>query len=202
MYTFDGKKLVADLERLPAPLRVAFAAACAERQMPAYRTFVSNRCIGNSEALGQVLEDAWLNPVKSSEATLQQQLLECMALIPQEAVVKPWTEEATYAQNAGMSVAYTLRTRINGKAQEAVWSAQVAYESLDHFVINLEDVDTNLPGAEARVLSHPVVQAELARQHRDLVELLSICGPHNQQLIAPLRERSKAESADFFTVNS
>ena len=114
MLNFDEKKLVADLERLPPPLRVAFAAACAERQMPAYRSFVNKRRLENSETLVRALDDAWLNPANTSEAELQQQLKGCMASIPREDAVRPWTEEANYAQDAGMSVAYTLRARITG----------------------------------------------------------------------------------------
>lgn len=198
MLTFDEKKLVADLERLPRPLRVAFAAACAERQMPAYRAFVSEHHIEKSDALDQALHDAWENPTKRDRMELQQQLQKCMALIPREDVVQPWTEGATYAQNAGISVAYTLRARIGGEAQDAAWSARVAYESLDHFVINRENIDTNHPGGEARVLSHSLVQGELLRQRRDLDELLSGADRDTQQMVAQLRSRAGKEAALFF----
>jgi hypothetical protein len=39
MQNFDEAKLISEVGGLPPPLRVAFAAACAERQMPAYRQF-------------------------------------------------------------------------------------------------------------------------------------------------------------------
>ena len=199
MLTFDEKKLVADLKRLTPPLRVAFAAASAERQMPAYRSFISKHHVKNPDALERALHDAWVNPSKRS-AELQQQLDECMALIPQEDVVKPWTEEANYAQDASISVTYTLRARITGEAQEAAWSARHAWESLYQFVIDRERLDINQTDDMARVLSHPLVQAELARQRRDLTELRNVSGENLQRVIAQVRDRAKAESKTFFNV--
>lgn len=197
-FTFDEKALVDELQRLRPALRVAFAAACAERQMAAYWPF-ANRHYGTAcEALGHALEDAWLKPAKTGDTELQQQLETCMALIPQEDTVQTWTEDATYAQDAGISVVYTLRTRISGKSQEAAWSARHAYESLDHYLINRYNIDTNLPDGELKVLLHPLVQVELARQLRDLSELLADSGENLQQLIGKLRDRAKSESGIFF----
>jgi hypothetical protein len=45
------------------------------------------------------------------------------------------------------------------------------HEALDHYVVAQEGIDTNQDDAEARVLSHPLIQAELLRQQRDLTEL-------------------------------
>jgi len=200
MRNFDKQKLIADLEGVPPPLRVAFAAACAERQMPAYRAFASQSGLGDAEALRRFLDDAWLNPAKSDEPEFHRQLQDCLNLIPKEDTVNPWTEEATHAQDAGISLAHTLRTRISGEAEEAAWSAQVAYESLDNFVINRENIDTNLPDSEARVLSHPLVQAELARQQRDLDELRGVAPRNVRQVVAILRDRAKSDGSTFFAI--
>jgi hypothetical protein len=95
-------------------------------------------------------------------------------------------------------VAYALRCRQNGQSQEAAWAARRAYEALDHFVINREKIDVNKPGAEARVLGHAAVQTELARQRRDLDELLGGDAKAVQQAAARLRDRAQKESALFF----
>jgi len=55
-------------------------------------------------------------------------------------------------------------------------------------VIDTEGLDINKPRDMARVLSHPLVQAELARQRRDLDELLSVFGRESPQVIARLRD--------------
>jgi hypothetical protein len=70
---------------------------------------------------------------------------------------------------------------------------------LDHFVINHEGIDTNQPGSEERVLSHPLVQAELSRQRRDLEELLGASEEDTLDLVVRIRDRAKTESKLIFT---
>jgi uncharacterized protein YjaG (DUF416 family) len=77
--------LVAEIERLPAPLRVVFATACAERQMPAYRHFEVQNGREVPNALERALADVWKdpNPVQDRKE-FAQRIEELMALIPQE----------------------------------------------------------------------------------------------------------------------
>jgi hypothetical protein len=63
---------------------------------------------------------------------------------------------------------------------------------LDDFVINRNDIDTNVPGLEARVVADPLMQAELARQQRDLEQLLQ-----GMTTVQGLQERSKLEAVQF-----
>jgi hypothetical protein len=102
-------------------------------------------------------------------------------------------------EDAAAAVAYAYRCRQNGAAQEAAWAGGRAYEALDNWVINTEHIDTNQSGAEERVLSHPLVQAELGRQRRDLEELL---GVRNEgaiaDAVAQLRDQAKAEASTVF----
>jgi len=201
MRKFDESKLVTELERLPIVFRVGFAAACAERQMSAYRLFEAASGGGGApDSLEHALDHVWAEPTRTkSVAELEHQIEEVMALIPQEdGAQREWTQEATNAQNAGMSVVYALRTRLTGEAQEAAWAARVAYEALDNFVINKEAIDTSVPGGELRVVSHPLVQAELERQERDLRELLAASDGEVEKVLQQLRDRSRAESALFF----
>jgi uncharacterized protein YjaG (DUF416 family) len=204
MLEFDESKLVTMLKRLPAPLRVAFAAACAERQIPAYRIFSSQTGQGDPDALQRTLDDLWAEPSTTrGEPELERQVKEVLGVIPQEeGFVGPWTQQATNAQNAGMSLVYALRARLNGEAQEAAWSALVAYEALDNFVINHEDIDTNEPAGEHKVLSHQLVQAELARQQRDLEDLLAADGRDLKGVFSRLRERAKLDAAKFLAPGS
>ena len=198
MLTFDENELVTELIRLPTMLRVVFAAACAERQMPAYRLFHAQTGQGDPKALQLALDDIWEHPSAAESSTYgEERLEELMALIPQEeGFVGVWTQNATNAQNAAMSVIYALRTRITGEAQEAAWSARVAYEALDNFVINTEHIDSSKPGGEQLVLSHRLIQAELGRQRRDLSKLLQASLPRHD-LIAQLRHIARDEAMVF-----
>ena len=167
--------------------------------MPAYRRVEAMDGREVPDALERALEEVWSDPgLAQDRGALEQRIEELMALIPQEeGFQQSWTQEVTNAQNAGMSAVYALRAKLAGEAQEAVWAARVAYEALDNFVINSENIDTNKPGEERRVLAHPLVQAELARQHRDLDELDA--GKQDPAaLIARLRDRARAEAASFF----
>jgi uncharacterized protein YjaG (DUF416 family) len=200
MRKFDESRLVVDLDRLHIPLRVAFAAACAERQMPAYRLFEAQAGRVAPNALESALEEMWTEPSRTKNAIdLEHQIEAGMALIPQEDCIEgPWTQEATNAQNAGMAVVYALRTKLTGEAQEAAWAARVAYEALDNFVINKDNIDTNRPGEELRVLSHPIVQAEFARQERDLRDLLAASGREFAEVVKRVRNRAMADATVFF----
>ncbi len=135
------------------------------------------------------MEDLNGNPIPGKE--IEAKIDACMQLIPQEDL-RQWENGQTYAENAATSVVYALRCRQTGKSEEALWAARRAYETLDTFVINTEDIDTNIPGVEARMLSHPLIQAELGRQQRDLDEL-----QRGEVTVQGLQKRAKAEATDF-----
>ena len=193
IFTFDKPRLLVDLQRLSPYLRVVCAAACAERQMPTYRLLRRGSVSESSDELIRALDDVWTNPIWGDAPELRRQLEACMQLVPREEWVTPWTEQASYAQEAGISMAYALRTGISGEAEDAAWAAQTAYELLDHFVMNRADIDTSLRGSEEAVLAHPLIQAELSRQYRDLDELLATDEPDLQQVVTRFRERAKAK---------
>lgn len=199
IFRFDERQLVLTLERLSPRLRVIFAAACAERLLPAYEAFSSLTGRGDAGALTHLL--AWLwesiasgqKPGSEADAKIDA----CMRLIPQEDE-GPWVEEQASAEDAGAAVAYALRCQKNGESQEAAWAARRAYEALDHYVISREDIDLSLPGAEARVLAHSLVQAELTRQYRDLADLLDLGDEDVGDVAARLRDQAKREGSIFF----
>jgi hypothetical protein len=56
---FDEKALAAALDRLPELYRTVFAAACAERLMPAYDAFARRSGRGDPKALGDILARLW-----------------------------------------------------------------------------------------------------------------------------------------------
>jgi hypothetical protein len=119
-----------------------------------------------------------------------------MCLIPSEDE-GVWIQEQAAAEDAGAAVAYALRCRQNGRSQEAAWSARRSYEALDHYVATQENIDMDIPGAEARVLAHPLVQAELAHQRRDLDDLANVDEPSRMRATERLRRRAEMEGSSF-----
>jgi len=194
---FDERALAASLDRLSQQHRIAFAAACAERLMPAYELFAQRSGRGDPKTLAKILARLWddLAGAEMTEAELQSNIDGCMKLIPQEDE-EVWVPEQAAAEDAGAALAYSLRCRQNGRSREAAWSAGRSYEALDHYVIVTEEIDVNSQGAEARILAHPLVQAELGRQQRDLQELSSSDDP--RAAAARLQARAKTEGPTFF----
>jgi uncharacterized protein YjaG (DUF416 family) len=199
---YDEQRLVEELEGLPHQLRVAFATACAERLLPAYTDFSERARMGDPKELTSILERLWvdLEGDAMTFAEVEEAIAKCMTLVlPLEN--KPLIAGQTAAEDAGAALCYALRCRKTGDSQEAAWAARRTYEALDDFVISREDIDTNQPGGEQQALSHPLIQAELGRQRRDLNELIGFGGQNVLGVVAPLRERAKAEARTFFGSN-
>jgi uncharacterized protein YjaG (DUF416 family) len=194
MWKFEEGLLAADLGRIAKAGRVAFAAACAERLLPAYHRYAERGARG--EELGAILDRLWDDllgtPMTDAEVRAKEEA--CMALISAEEDVS-WAEERAVAEDGVAAVAYALRCRLNGDAKEAAWAGRRAYEAMDHFVVTRESVNTNRGGAERRILEHPLVQTELERQRRDIDELLRTSDARLRDATMLLRERAKREAA-------
>jgi uncharacterized protein len=198
---FDQKLLLARLERLPNRLRVTFAAACAERQLPNYLRFVITTGQGNPERLVGALRCLWEDVEgRTSDSTeLKGYLNACMSLLPED-------EEddlgviSYYAEDAVSAVVYAIEARLSSDIRAAVESAQVAYSSLDEYVSGMLQFQSIGKNQEAQILAHPLVQAEFQRQRADLLELQEIAGkPADERAgIAEIHRRAQADAKTFF----
>lgn len=198
---YNDAALRQQLEGLDPTWRAAFAAACAERLLPTYRSFHQETGQGDPVALAQALNVLWtsLAGAPIGEDELRQHAAAADALIPSD---DDWTELTPYAENAVTAVVYALNCRLTGDVAPATWSALQAYEALDEFVVN-RDLDLNTPGAEARILGDPLIQAELARQSRDLADLAASSDHSGARvaLIERLRDRARVEAPHFLPLS-
>ena len=174
MKCYNEQHLIDSLSELPAPARVAFAALCAERILPATESAVGANGESVRALLDSALDALWQDVTGQplSGERLETLLAECMALLSEEP--QGWSESNPYAEDAVASVAYAIRTRLSDEAREAAWAARRAYEAADQAAIRQRDLDMNSPGAEAEVLSDPLVQAELRYQSDDLIQLRDV----------------------------
>lgn len=197
MLRYDEAALVRDLGRVGRNSRIAFAAACAERLFPAYDNFCRRAGRGDRDALAGILKRVWQHLLgdKMSGEQVRADLQRCMELIPGEDD-EPWVDEQAYADDAASAIAYTLRAIESGEPQEAAWAARRAYEAADHYVIHRLGIE-----GESQVLAHPIIQAELSRQRRDLEELLG-AGQESVGLFVQFRDRARAEAPAFFISSS
>jgi uncharacterized protein YjaG (DUF416 family) len=201
---FDEPDLVARLARLPSKLRVAFAALCAEGQLPNYIRFSERSGLGHPSVLKDALVSIWqdLQGRPLTKAQLETILERCMALIPSGE--EDTEEETAYAEDAAASVAYTLRARLADDPQEAAWAAQRAYEAVDHFLMSQIDSTRVTREHEEFVLSHPLVQAEFQRQQADLkdLELASAEKSLPASVISTLRDRARQDAELFLNTGA
>jgi len=195
MIKYDEQKLIRSLEVLPNFARVAFAAACAERQMADYA-----RVTRKSDGFGSVvaaLDSIWseLMGAPTRDDIFRRHLAVCMS-----AMAEPESPEAMETDDAIASVAYTLRARLRGDSQEAAWAARTTYASLDYYLGGLIPSTEFTREVEQRILAHPLMQAELERQRRDLSDLTELVGDKGNVIstIVGLRARAK-EAAQHFT---
>jgi hypothetical protein len=130
-----------------------------------------------------------------SELELRASAKKCLALVPREED-EP-SDEQPCAEDAVVALVYALEARVKASSQEAAWSARRAYEALDHFV-TVDDSGVVVTANEQRLLEHPLVQAEFARQRRDLDELLGVRDRDAHGVAARLRDRAKEEAGIVF----
>jgi len=199
---YNEELLRTELDRIAMPLRVVFAAAAAERLLPAYVSFSHSAGRGNPNLLTEILDRLWrdIDGIKMDPEELQQNIDLSMKLIPEEDDL-PWVLGQEWAEDAVVAVTYALRCRQSGKSQESAWAARRAYEALDHFVINHEDIDPSVVGEE-RILSNPLIQDELMRQQRDLRELVAVERQDESAIAQKIHLRAKAESIGIFNKGS
>jgi hypothetical protein len=196
---FDEKRLVGELEQLSDRFRSIFAAAAAERLLPAYSSFAAREPSDGFIDLLRPLERLWSdlegNPM--SEAEIDEAIEDCWKLLA-AFEERDWSEGQNAADHAATALCYAFRCRKTGSSQEAAWAARTVYEALDDFVVTRDQIDLNQPGAEQLTLSHPLIQTELSRQRRDLDELLVSDRSTLPEVVAGLRERAKVAAMTFF----
>lgn len=166
--TFSEANLLSSLSGMEDRAMVAFAAACATRQLSCYEAYAAKFATPCAQEMGKYVAQVWeaIEHAGASDIDWQQSLESIMNLAPGES--DSWTPLHAYADDAIASLAYSVRCLIKKDAQEAAWAARRAYESVDQAAIKALNPELNGPESEARIRSHPVVQRELQRQLRDL----------------------------------
>jgi uncharacterized protein (UPF0147 family) len=182
---YDQNKLRERIHQLPKSHRTIFAAACAERLLPSYS---SSNSSGEDfkEAMLLLWNDLIDDPVPENQ--LRAAAKRCEKLIQGD-------EDD---QDAPVAVAYALRSIWEEGTEEAQWAATRAYNSVDAFLTERESGPILTKDMMRRISEHPIVQAELLRQQRDLDDLLNARGESVKLVAARFRDRAKEEANFFF----
>jgi len=174
---------------LSAQQQLAFALSCSERLYPNYLAFKRETGWGNPSALRKALDIAWASldraaPSATTIAIAREQVL----------AAEPETEDfdtvlVSAALDAAVSADLILRFLEEGKPERVVEIASLCRDTVDMFVQDYECLAPTDPNLEDRILYHRLMQAELQRQHDDLLELRCFSGasPELDQLRAKWR---------------
>jgi hypothetical protein len=187
------------LASLPRRLRTAFAAACTQRLMPGYTRFASGNFKPNPQQAMKILDELWndIENGSSDPGKLKRDFEICETLIPGDDV--SYFDGFEYVEDAMVSLAYAIKSELEGGAEEAMWAAERGESSLFRFVEGLVG-DVESRADMARIYSHPLMQTELRRREADLADLQSAANnPGNgPAIIARIRRRAEADSEFFF----
>lgn len=198
---YDEAQNLRLLSKLSPRSRVAFALLCSYRLLPSYRRFSERTSRGDADALEKIADRLWKDVmgVEMSAEEVGSALERCMRAIPNEQ--DGWDGDTqAYAEDASAAVAYALRARLTGEAKEAARAARRLRDAADYFALRLPAGSGPMLFREKRDSTpHPVVQAELRRQQRDLDELLAAERDGSlAERLALFRARSEREAAEFF----
>lgn len=149
---YDRDELTTRLARLPRRLRIAFAAACAEREIPNYERYLPNQ-VREANVLKLTLQKVWVdaegNAVSPSElASLRDR---CQSIIDDNDL----DNTAPLPFDAAASVVCAVSAGLTDDPNQAVWAAECANAAVDWALtckLNLNTIDRAL--AE-RINAHP-----------------------------------------------
>jgi uncharacterized protein YjaG (DUF416 family) len=204
MLDFDPSKRIEALRQLPPGLRVAFALLCVERALLGYRRFHAKTGHGNPSAAESLAERLWLDLAGDAMTAAEVQAALCFAeeLLPDEDDGLWHVATRANADDATAALLYAVRARASGDPLEAACASRRLYDLADYCAQrelgDLLSATTWTAADEARVLEHPRVQRELARQERDLRELSELAR-ESPDALEGMKARSVSEAADFLS---
>jgi uncharacterized protein YjaG (DUF416 family) len=201
IHTYDEPALIAKLSRLPRKLMVLPALLAATRLLPNYVRFHAKTGRGDEAAVLDLHAALWRELAGNgamSEAELRDAATRAEGLVPSEE--DDWDEETqAYAEDAAAALTYACTALADNDAQNAAYALRRAYDSTDFLAQRTDGLPEERSAREHALLTHPVVQAELGRQARDLddVEALAAGVPTDEELDA-LLQRAVREAEGMF----
>jgi len=185
-----------DLRDLAPSGQAAFAAAAAERLLPAYVRYCEETGFDAALQLRTALQHVWrdVEAPSTGQGELRQQhdIAHALTAVPEE----PASYFSIAAQDATAAVTYCLRFLLGDDEKGVVRAVGRGFDAAYQYAIfssMTEDVQIMTDDLMQKVLSHVLVQTELTRQRRDLLDLKS-AKPHEiARVVAAVRTRAEQE---------
>lgn len=190
---FNNKRILAALAKMQAHQQLAFGAACCERMVPNYETFVQEANWGDVGPLRRALDSVWdaCRGSIPSEGQLREMLSQCEQAAPDS---EDFTSlHVSSAQDAAFGICALLDFLLGGDLDRIVSVPRLSTDSVDLIVQERGHMDPGDPHLERKILEHHLMQQELVRQRRDLAEAIDIPVGETATLRA-FRTRAQHES--------
>ncbi len=189
---FNEERILEVLSKLRSHQQLAFGAACCERMLPNYDTFVREVGWRDAAPLREALDTAWefCESQRLPGAELREMLSKCEECAPES---ENFTSlYISSAQDAVFAICSLLDFLLDTDAAHIVNVARFSTDSVDLIVQEREAMDPRDLLRERKILEHPLMQQELVRQQRDLEDASHISLGDRAALLA-LRTRARRE---------
>jgi uncharacterized protein YjaG (DUF416 family) len=187
-----------DLRDLAPSGQAAFAAAAAERLLPAYVRYCKETGFDGTLRLRTALQYVWrhVEAPSTDQGKLRQQhdIAHALTAVSEE----PASYFSIAAQDATAAVTYCLRFLLGDDEKGAVRAAGSGFDAAYQYAVfssMTENVQIMTDTLMQKVLSHTLVQTELTRQRRDLLELKSAEPQELARVAAAVHARAERETA-------
>jgi hypothetical protein len=159
------------IDQLPVGLRAALAAACAQRQVEVYRTYARRTGASTSAAFDKILDAIW-SQIHKGQCFKTGEDTEARAerLYPGKEAKGDMYKGC--AQIAVLSLLHSNYVLVTGKAEDTCSAAHEAFSCIRKFLVSSIGkepiINRREPDAFERISAHPLMEAEVCRQQRDL----------------------------------
>lgn len=164
---FNGDALLKRLKQLRDKQQLAFGASCCDRLLPNYLAFQNDTGWGDIEPLQKALDLVWsfLEGQSYSADNIRQLAALCENVAPDS---EDFTSlYVSFAQDACFAICGLLDFLLVSDARKIVQAATYAMSSVDLYVQEIENMESNAPDLEQKILAHPLMQRELKKQRED-----------------------------------
>lgn len=167
-YNFDETKLHQQLTKLPYWKQQLFLLTICQRLLPSYNAFLTQESIEDKNVLPLMIEKVWVTlegGVTKMDFSDEVRVAEDIA---------PDTEEydsilVSSALDAAIAISILMRTFTEVDTALIVEGVSLARDSVDMYVQELENMNSQDPKLELMIQDHKLMQLELQRQNDDFI---------------------------------
>ena len=168
MQAFNSEDLKGKLCKLNKSRQLAFGVMCCERLLPNYLAFQKDAEWGDINLIQKALDYAWesLNGIEKSIEEIEVLITSCEKVTPDSENFE--SLYVSLAQDCVFAICSLLDYLLKSEVDKIVQVATYATDSVDLYVQEIEDMASDDPYLESKILNHKLMQRELETQQKNL----------------------------------